>query len=97
MVDRLSPIDRNPKTAWPVGQTAEKSNTPPLERRAELLRTIALHWKKPPLERRTELLGTIALHWRTPPLERRAELLGTIALLCFLEDLAYHARWVDAC
>jgi hypothetical protein len=78
MVDRLSPIDRNPKTAWPVGQTAEKSNTPPLERRAELLRTIALHWKKPPLERRTELLGTIAL-------------------LCFLEDLAYHARWVDAC
>jgi hypothetical protein len=78
MVDRLSPIDRNPKTAWPVGQTAENSNTPPLKRREELL-------------------GTIALHWRTPPLERRAELLGTIALLCFLEDLAYHARWVDAC
>jgi hypothetical protein len=78
MVDRLSPIDRSLKPPQPVGQTAEKSNTPPLERRAELLRTIALHWKKPPLERRTELLGTIAL-------------------LCFLEDLAYHARWVDAC
>jgi len=59
MVDRLSPIDRNPKTAWPVGQTAENSHT--------------------------------------PPLKRRTELLGTIALLCFLEDLAYHARWVDAC
>jgi len=32
----------------------------------------------------------------TPPLARRAELLGTIALLCLLEDLAYHTRWVDA-
>jgi len=51
--------------------------------------------KTPPLARRAELLGTIALHWE-PPLERRAELLGTIALLCLLEDLAYHARWVDA-
>ncbi len=75
----------------------ENRKTPPLARRVELLGTIALHWKTPPLARRVELLGTIALHWKTPPLERRAELLRTIALLCFLEDLAYHTRRVDAC
>jgi hypothetical protein len=78
MVDRLSPIDRRLKPPQPARQTAENRKTPPLERR-------------------TELLGTIALHWEPPPLARRTELLGTIALLCFLEDLAYHARWVDAC
>ena len=57
--ERLSPIDRSLKTAWPVGQTAENR--------------------------------------KTPSLARRTELLGTIALLCFLEDLAYYARRVDAC
>ena len=72
----------------------------PIDRRLkppQLARQTAENRKTPPLARRVELLGTIALHWESPPLARRAELLGTIALLCFLEDLAYHTRWVDAC
>ena len=35
-----------------MGEAAEDRKTPPLARRAELLGTIALHWKKPPLKRR---------------------------------------------
>jgi hypothetical protein len=66
-------------------------------KRPQPARQTAENRKTPPLARRVELLGTIALLWKTPPLARRAELLRTSALLCFLEDLAYHARWVDAC
>jgi hypothetical protein len=51
MVDRLSPIDRNLKAPRPVRRTAENRKTPPLARRAELLGTIALHWKMPTLRR----------------------------------------------
>jgi hypothetical protein len=49
MVDRLSPTDRRLKPPRLVRQTAENRKTPPLARRAELLGTIALHWKTSPL------------------------------------------------
>ena len=45
MVHRLSPIDRNQEGPWPVRLATENRKTPPLTRRGELLRTIALHCK----------------------------------------------------
>ena len=36
-VDRLSPIDRSLKAAWPVGETAVEPKTPPLARRSRAI------------------------------------------------------------